>query len=107
MSNATADVAAMAVVALVTASTRALPYLALGSRKIPKPLEYLGSVLPASIMTILAVFCLRNTRIATFPFGLPELAAVSLVILLQLWRKNPFLSIFFGTVCYMTLLRLL
>lgn len=107
MSNPTMAAAAIAVAALVTALTRALPYLILGSRKTPKTLEYLGSVLPASIMTILAVFCLRNTRIATFPCGLPELAAVGLVILLQLWRKNPFLSIFWGTACYMTLLRVL
>ena len=103
----TMTAAAVAVAALVTALTRALPYLVLGRRKLPAWLDYLGSMLPASIMTILAVFCLRNTQVAAFPFGLPELISVSAVILLQLWRKNPFLSIFFGTACYMILLRVL
>ncbi|MDO4772255.1 MAG: AzlD domain-containing protein [Bacillota bacterium] len=52
------------------------------------------------------IYCLRNTQFIKYPFGIPELAASTLVIGLHLWRKNMYLLIVAGTFCYMFLLRM-
>jgi branched-subunit amino acid transport protein AzlD len=98
--------ATIGVVALMTWLARGLPYLMFGGKKeLPKVVSYLGTVLPASIMIILVVYCLRNIKFTIFPFGLAEMISVALVIAVQLWKKNTFLSILLGTACYMVLIR--
>lgn len=100
------SVATLIVVALVTALTRAIPYLLFGGKKeLPATVHYLGTVLPASIMIVLVVYCLRNIDLTTFPFGLAELLSVAIVIAAQVTKKNIFLSIVLGTACYMILIR--
>ena len=94
------------VVAAVTWFIRGLPYLMFGGKKkIPDIALYLGSALPAAIMIILVVYCLRNIDYKTFPYGGAELLSVFVVTGLHIWKKNPFLSIFLGTACYMVLIR--
>lgn len=93
------------VVAVVTGFTRALPYLIFGRRELPGMVSYLGKALPASIMVVLVLYCIRNAGFTVWPFGLAELISVALVALLQIWRKNTVLSIIAGTACYMILIR--
>ena len=99
--------AAVFIVALTTWLTRALPFLAFRNRELPDVVRYLGGVLPPAIMAILVVYCLRNVHIDLPPHGIPEFSAALLVILLQIWRKNMYLSIVAGTVCYMLLIRVM
>ena len=68
--------------------------------------HYLGKVLPPAIMTVLVIYCLRETSFIQYPFGIPEIIASLLVIVLQLIRRNMYLSIVAGTACYMILIRL-
>lgn len=99
-------ISSIAVIGLITWITRALPFLIFNGRKeLPPTIHYLGSVLPASIMIILVVYCLRNIDFSTFPFGAAELISVTMVIGIQVWKKNNFLSILAGTACYMILIR--
>ena len=100
-------IVAIAVVALVTLGLRAAPFLLFGNRPLPKTMRYLGKALPPAIMTVLVIYCLRNTSFDRSPFGIPELAACTLVALLQIIKKNMYLSIIAGTVCYMMLIRVL
>ena len=100
-------IAAIAVVALVTWGLRAAPFMLFGSRPLPGTMRYLGKVLPPTIMTVLVIYCLRNTSFDHSPFGIPELAACALVALLQIVKRNMYLSIIAGTVCYMLLIRVL
>ena len=100
-------IAVIAVVALVTWGPRAAPFMLFGSRPLPRTMRYLSRVLPPAIMTVLVIYCLRNTALDQFPFGIPELAACALVALLQIFKKNMYLSIIAGTVCYMVLIRVL
>ena len=99
--------AAVFIVALTTWLTRALPFLAFRNRELPDVVRYLGGVLPPAIMAILVVYCLRNVHMDLPPHGIPEFSAALLVILLQIWRKNMYLSIVAGTVCYMLLIRVM
>jgi branched-subunit amino acid transport protein AzlD len=101
-----ASAATLVVVALVTWLTRALPHLLFGGqRELPATVSYLGAVLPAAIMIILVVYCLRGITLSAFPYGLAELISVGIVIIAQVLRQNIFLSIFLGTLCYMILIR--
>ncbi|MDY3918937.1 MAG: AzlD domain-containing protein [Candidatus Limivivens sp.] len=94
----------IAVMSAVTQLLRFLPF-GLFARGTPGPVLYLGKVLPASIMAMLVVYCLRNTRISEAPHGLPEAVAVLLVVLLHKWKHNTLLSILAGTLCYMFLVQ--
>ena len=38
-------------------------------------------------------------------FGLAEIAAAIVVVALQLWKRNPLVSILAGTAVYMTLVQ--
>ena len=94
-------------VSLGTQMTRWLPFLLFPENKpIPKVVEYLGRTLPAAMMGLLVVYCLRNVDIAAAPHGLPELIALAVVTALHLWKRNVLLSIGAGTVVYMLLVQL-
>ena len=101
------SISAIAVVALDIWGLRAAPFLLIGNRPLPKTMRYLGKALPPAIMTVLVIYCLRNTSFDHSPFGIPELASCTLVALLQIVKKNMYLSIIAGTVCYMILIRVL
>ena len=105
-SSALYPVAVIAVTALVTWALRAFPFLIFGKRPLPEMVHYLGRVLPPAIMTVLVIYCLPETSFIEDPFGIPEIIASLLVIVLQLIRRIMYLSIVAGTVCYMILIRL-
>ena len=107
MNDALYPIAVIAVIALVTWALRAFPFLIFANKPLPQIVQYLGKVLPPAIMTVLVFYCLRNTRFEIAPFGISELTASLLVVLLQTFRKNMYLSIIAGTICYMLLIRLI
>ena len=96
----------IAVIALVTAALRFLPFLIFGeNRKTPPLVSYLGQVLPYAIMGMLVVYCLKGVSFAAAPFGIPEILGCLVVTLLHIWKRNTLLSIGAGTVCYMLLVQ--
>ena len=107
MNNTIYPLAVIGVIAVVTWALRAFPFMLFGNRPLPKVIRYLGKVLPPAIMTVLVIYCLRDISFSQSPFGIPELAACALVVILQAVRKNMYLSIIAGTVCYMVLIRVM
>ena len=96
----------IAVVAIVTMLLRVLPFIIFGGkRKTPEIVTYLGKVLPYAIMGMLVVYCLKDISITSFPFGIPEVIASSVVVLLHLWKRNTLISVGGGTVLYMILIQ--
>lgn len=95
------------IAAVVTIIIRFLPFVIFHGRQTPAIITYLGQVLPASIMGMLVVYCLRKTEIITGKHGIPELISCAAVILLHKWKRNTLLSIIVGTVVYMLLIRLM
>ena len=96
----------VAVIALVTALTRFLPFLIFGKgRKTPKIITKLGKILPYAIMGMLVVYCLKGTSFAHPSGYLPPLIASLTVAILHILRRNTLLSIICGTVCYMILVQ--
>ena len=93
-------------VTLGTVITRFLPFaLFPDSRPVPKIVEYLGRTLPAAMMGLLVVYCLRNVSVVSAPHGLPELISLAVVTGLHLWKGNVLLSIGVGTAVYMVLVQ--
>ena len=94
------------VIAAVTAVLRFAPFFIFsGDQPVPEFINYLGRVLPYSIMAMLVVYCLKGISFAKVPFGLPEMISVILVVVLHIWRRNTLFSIICGTICYMLLIQ--
>ena len=92
------------VMAAVTVLLRFLPFL-LFRKQTPPYITYLGEVLPAAIIGMLVVFCLKDTAVTRAPFGAPELIAGLAVVGLQAWKRNSLASILGGTALYMVLVQ--
>ena len=68
----THDILLIAVMALVTAAIRFLPFVLFSSsRKPPEMVERLTRLLPAAVMGMLIVYCLRNTDLLHGSHGTP------------------------------------
>ena len=96
---------AVAVIALVTAALRFLPFL-LFRGKTPKIIEKLGRLLPYAIMGILVVYCLKDTNFTQLSGALPAVIGCVIVGALYIWKRNTLLSIIAGTICYMVLVQM-
>lgn len=94
------DMMIILVVAIVTLMTRALPFLVFSNNR-NVIVEYLGKVLPYSIMAMLVVYCLKDVQFLSGNYGISEMLAVLTVILLHVYKRNTLLSIIGGTFVYM------
>ena len=93
-------------VVLGTMLTRFLPFILFPAGKpTPKYIRYLGKVLPGAVFGLLVIYCLKNVSIFSGSHGIPELIAITLVVVLHLWKRQMLLSIAGGTVCYMLLVQ--
>lgn len=100
------SVAIILVVAGTIFFTRLIPFLFFPKgKKIPAVIRYLGAVLPPAVIGMLVIYCLKNVSIFSAPYGIPEVIAVAVVILLHVWKRNNLLSIGVGTVLYMFLIQ--
>ena len=96
------------VCAAVTYLLRGIAFLVFGGKRgTPAFISWLGGVLPHAVMGMLLVYCLKDVNVTAAPFGLPELAACTIVVLLHIWKRNSLLSIGIGTVSYMIMVALL
>ena len=94
----------VAVIALVTALIRFLPFVIFnGGRKTPHIIEKLSKVLPYAIMGMLVVYCLKGMSFTSVSGWLPMVIACVFVGVLHVWKKNTLISIAGGTICYMIL----
>lgn len=100
------SIAIILVIAVVTLFTRFGSFLAFGrSGRVPKIVSYLGVVMPAAVIAMLILYCLRGTAFSAWPFGLPEIIACVATALLHWFGKNSLISIGGGTVLYMVLIQ--
>lgn len=99
---------AILISAVCTFSLRALPFLAFhGDRKMPGWLERLGQALPAAIMAVLVVYCLKDVGDDIWQTGAAKLLSVAIVAVSYKWKHNTLISIVSGTIGYMILLQVL
>ena len=97
---------AIAIIVLVTALTRFLPFILLSnSKKTPKIITKLGNLLPYAIMGMLVVYCLKDISFTSVSGFLPAVIGCIIVAALYVWKRNTLLSIIVGTVSYMLLVQ--
>ena len=97
---------AVPVYAACTFATRVVPFALFGrKRAMPPAVRRLAMKLPAAIIAVLVVYCLKDAAWLTAPHGAPELLAIAVVVLLHRWRGNVLLSIAGGTAVYMLLVQ--
>lgn len=94
------------VISFTTFLTRAIPFILFPAKKeTPKYITYLGNVLPFAMIGMLIIYCLKGVSVISFPFGLPELISIAVIIVIHMWKNNTLLSIGGGTVIYMLLVQ--
>lgn len=93
------------IAALITFILRALPFFILNDKKIPDKIDYLGEYLPPAIMGLLVVYALKNTNFSAPFYGLAEIIACLVVIIVHFWKNSLLLSIACGTFTYMFLVQ--
>lgn len=94
-------------VGLITVGLRALPFVVFARRPMPLWLIKLSKRIPVMILGLLVVYSLKDTKVLSAPYGIPEVLAMSFLIVIQWKGKNPLLSIFLSTALYVVLLRVL
>lgn len=103
----TQQVITVATVVIGTMLTRFLPFMIFPAGKpTPKYIQYIGKVLPSAIFGLLIIYCLKNISIFKGSHAIPEAIAISVVIILHLWKRQMLLSIAGGTICYMLLVQM-
>lgn len=94
------------IIAGATFLTRAISFVVFPPHKpLPDFVRFLGQVLPIAMMGLLVVLALKDTVFLSYPYGLPEILASLLTVLVHLWRHNVILSIVLGTIGYMALVQ--
>lgn len=94
------------VMVAATLITRFLPFILFpAGKKTPKYITYLGTTLPYATIGLLVVYCLKSVDVLAYPFALPEIIAVAVIVVLHVWKGNSLLSIGAGTVVYMALVQ--
>ena len=97
---------AIAVMALITALLRFLPFLIFkGKASTPPLVEKLGRLLPSAVIAMLVVYCMKDVNFSATAEYLPAIIASLLVGVLHIWKRNTLLSVISGTVCYMLLVQ--
>ncbi|MCQ4205772.1 branched-chain amino acid transporter permease [Streptomyces longispororuber] len=102
MPDARYAISAIVVTAAVTWALRALPFAALAPMRSSRTIQTLSTRMPAGVMIILVVYCLRDLPISQ-PRALAPLVALTVTIGLHLWRRNALLSILGGTAIHVAL----
>jgi len=107
MISATHAILIIAVTAGCTFLTRLAPFALFGRKEPPKAVLYIGEVLPAAVIAILVIYCLRGTSFMEMSKWLPAFIACSITAALHVWKRNNLLSIGGGTICYMLMIQLI
>ena len=103
------QIAMIVVMAVTVIALRALPMVVFGRQKrIPALLNYLGQVLTAGAIAMLVVYSLYgelNHMQQELERLWSMLIASALTVVLQLFFRNPLVSILGGTACFMILIQ--
>lgn len=100
------SIAIILVIAIVTIFTRTAAFAVFGgNRKVPKLISYLGAVMPAAVISMLIIYCIRSTDFMALSSVLPIIIASIATAIIHFKVNNTLLSIFTGTVLYMVLIQ--
>ena len=70
-----------------------------------KYIKFLGDMMPYSMIALLVIYCLKEVNLIKYPYGIPELISIAIIIILHIIKRNVLISIGVGTVIYMFLVQ--
>ncbi len=82
---------------------RAFPFVLFSKKEPPKIIKFIEKYIPPMVMAALLLYCLKDIKITTAPFGLAHIIALGITTALHLWKHNSLISIFGGTAVFMIL----
>lgn len=88
---------------LLTCVTRAFPFLFTAKLAGNEKLQVFGKRLAAYIMLLLVIYEITPQAFTVYPFGLPAIIGLIVVILSHLMFHKPLLSMALGTATYIFL----
>ena len=93
------------VIALATQITRFLPFIIFRKQEKSSPfISYLATVLPLTVLGILVVYCLKDLTFSQPQKIINNILAITIIVVLHLWKRKVLLSILAGTLCYIILI---
>lgn len=108
MNNTAYTILAILVCAACTFALRVAPFaLFSGKRGMPPVVRRLAMKMPAAIIAVLVVYCLKGLPASDAVHAAITLGSVAAVVALHLWKRNTLLSIAGGSILYMALLRII
>ena len=94
------------IIVFATVIIRFLPFIIIRkSIAERKYIKFLGDMMPYSMIALLVVYCLKEVNLIKYPYGIPELISIAIIIILHIIKRNVLISIGVGTVIYMILVQ--
>ncbi len=89
---------------IIVVVTRFMPFWFQGLLKDNKQLARVGRRLPALIISLLVIFELDPKSFLIYPYGLPSLIALLILVVIHLWQRQVLLSMLAGLASYLLVL---
>lgn len=86
---------------------RAFPFLLFSKKEPPALIKFIERFIPPMVITALLVYCLKDLSLTQRQNFVPAISALTLTILLHIWKRNSLISIFSGTILYMVLIKII
>jgi len=93
------------VMTIATFATRIMPFLFFNGRSNHPTMNYIAKYTPPMIMSILVVYVLKDVNFSS-DIGLYTVLSATVTIAIHVWKGNPLISIFTGTLLYMFLVQM-
>lgn len=96
------------IIAVATLIIRFLPFIIIrNSIAERRYIKFLGNMMPYSMIALLVIYCLKDVNLIKYPYGIPELISIAIIIVLHILKRNVLISIGVGTVIYMFLVQVI
>lgn len=94
------------IIASATLIIRFLPFIIIrNSIAERRYIKFLGDMMPYSMIALLVIYCLKDVNLIKYPYGIPELISIAIIIVLHIFKRNVLISIGAGTIIYMFLVQ--
>ncbi|TXJ60389.1 branched-chain amino acid transporter AzlD [Brachyspira aalborgi] len=94
------------IIVFATVIIRFLPFIIIRkSIAERKYIKFLGDMMPYSMIALLVIYCLKEVNLIKYPYEIPELISIAIIIILHIIKRNVLISIGVGTVVYMILVQ--
>ncbi len=88
-------------ISVVTIGLRVVPFLALARLSRSTYLRYLGQKMPTGVMVLLVAYTVKDVDVTRYPYGLPDLGALALSVVLFWITRNSLIAIGVGLAVYL------